>query len=125
MILSISGIWTVGNLAVGASATLTIDANVEPSGLRTNSAEVWSSDQIDADSTPGNASTTSDDDNQSVTVVPSGIADLSVINSVNNSAPKCGANVVFTIEVINDGPDDATNVQIEGCSACGFNLCIE
>ena len=47
------------------------------------------------------------------TPTPMGPADLSVINSVNNSAPKCGTNIVFTIEVINSGPNDATNVKIK------------
>jgi len=110
-----SGIWTVGTLPVNSSATLIIYAKVEPSGSRTNSAEVSFSDQVDADSTPGNAATTTEDDNSSVSVTPPSSADLSVINKVNNldtiNSNVC-ANVVFAITVTNNGVDDATNVEV-------------
>ncbi len=68
---SSTGIWTVGNLAAGASASLSIVANVNASAGAsiTNWAEVWSSGTGDSDSTPGNNSTTEDDDASAVFTV--------------------------------------------------------
>jgi len=59
---SSTGIWTVGTLTSGATKTLNITAKVTTSGVRTNWAEVWKSDELDPDSTPGNGSTNEDDD---------------------------------------------------------------
>jgi uncharacterized repeat protein (TIGR01451 family) len=60
--VSSTGIWIVGTLDNGASATLTLKAQLTASGVRTNWAEVWRSDLPDPDSKPGNSSTTEDDD---------------------------------------------------------------
>src|SRR6185369_572638 len=49
-----TGIWTVGTLAPGASATLHITATVTTGGTKTNFAQVQTANQIDTDSTPGN-----------------------------------------------------------------------
>jgi uncharacterized repeat protein (TIGR01451 family) len=59
-----TGIWKVGALYTGASAsaTLSIIAKLTSSGVYTNWAEVWKSDLPDPDSTPGNSSRTEDDD---------------------------------------------------------------
>ena len=50
------------SIAKGASATFTFKAKVAMAGKITNSAEVTKSDQKDPDSTPGNASTKPDED---------------------------------------------------------------
>lgn len=59
-----TGIWTVGTLAPGASASLTITVTVTAtSGATvTNGAEVFVSSVADLDSTPNNGSTAEDDD---------------------------------------------------------------
>jgi uncharacterized repeat protein (TIGR01451 family) len=58
-----TSLWTVGSLAPGATATLTINATVNASSGATvsNIAEVWTSSANDNDSTPGNSVTTEDD----------------------------------------------------------------
>ncbi|HEX7900721.1 MAG TPA: IPT/TIG domain-containing protein, partial [Planctomycetota bacterium] len=56
-----SGEWTVGALAAGAGATLSIVARVESSGLLVNAAEVSASSAPDLDSTPGNGVPEEDD----------------------------------------------------------------
>lgn len=59
-----TGIWTVGTLAPGASASITITVSVTAtSGATvTNGAEVFASSVADLDSTPNNGSTLEDDD---------------------------------------------------------------
>lgn len=59
-----TGVWTVGNLAIGGSSTITITAtNVATAGATiTGSTEVATSSVADGDSTPGNGSTFEDDD---------------------------------------------------------------
>ena len=61
---SATGIWTVGTLVPGASASITITVSVSAtSGATiTNVAEIASSSAFDADSTPNNGSVTEDDD---------------------------------------------------------------
>ena len=60
--------WTINSLASGASVNLTYQATVLASGTYDNYAEITDHDQTDCDSTPGNASTTEDDDDtQTVT----------------------------------------------------------
>ncbi|AYB33041.1 right-handed parallel beta-helix repeat-containing protein [Chryseolinea soli] len=56
-----TGIWTVGALSLGNSATLTILATTLQAGLATNVAEVSASDQGDPDSTPDNGVDSEDD----------------------------------------------------------------
>lgn len=59
-----TGIWTVSSIAPGQTRTMTITGTVSaPTGVTiTNFAEVSASSAPDADSTPGNGSTTEDDD---------------------------------------------------------------
>ncbi|MFN8051380.1 MAG: SdrD B-like domain-containing protein [Acidimicrobiales bacterium] len=58
--VSSTGVWSVGTLANGASATLDITATIVSPSV-TNSAEVTASKSIDPDSTPGNDVPTEDD----------------------------------------------------------------
>jgi uncharacterized repeat protein (TIGR01451 family) len=49
-----TGIWTVGTVASGGTATLHLTAKATAVGPESNTAEVWTSDQPDPNSTPGN-----------------------------------------------------------------------
>jgi uncharacterized repeat protein (TIGR01451 family) len=62
-----SGVWTIGNLANGANATLTITATVNAAGNYTNTAEVTAVTEMDPDSTPGDGV---GDDFNSLTTTP-------------------------------------------------------
>jgi large repetitive protein len=93
--------WTVGTIAAGGRAVLTIAATYVGPGRVTNTASITASDQPDP--TP----------NSPVSVtVPSQIADLSLTKSVNNAAPDVGSNVVYTVTVNNAGPDAANGVIV-------------
>jgi uncharacterized repeat protein (TIGR01451 family) len=101
-----TGKWTIGNLAIGATASLEITATTLADGATTNWAEVWTSDQFDPDSEPGDGSKDTDDDDG----VPA--ANLSLVKSVDLSRVNIGSKVVFTITVSNAGPAKATNVSV-------------
>ncbi|RQP08928.1 MAG: DUF11 domain-containing protein, partial [Parapedobacter sp.] len=96
--------WTVGSLANGASATLTITARVLAAGDYINYASV-DGDEHDPDE--DNNEDTPDDP-----VVPVPVTDLAIVKTVDNATPYVGDNVVFTIVATNNGPSDATGVAV-------------
>ena len=111
---SSTGIWTVGTVSNGASVSVQITATVLASGNYTNYAQVQTVNERDPNSTPGDDSTTQDDDD-SVTLNPTSVADLSLSKTVNTTTPNVGTNVVYTITVSNAGPSGATGAT--GCAA--------
>jgi uncharacterized repeat protein (TIGR01451 family) len=76
----------------------------------TNTAEVATADQPDADSTPGN-SVPSEDDQASVTLEGVQI-DLELTQTVSANQVTPGDSVTFTITLVNQGPSDASGVAV-------------
>jgi uncharacterized repeat protein (TIGR01451 family) len=114
-----TGIWTVGTLAVNEQRTLQIVAKVTTTSPVTNYAQVQSANETDVDSTPGDNSTTQDDDDQ-VTLSPTPKIDLELTKTVDNATPITNANVVFTLTVVNKGPSNATGVAVEDLLPAGL-----
>jgi uncharacterized repeat protein (TIGR01451 family) len=102
-----SGLWSVGSLANGASATLTINATVVGTGTITNIATITAVDQPDPD-TGDNSDLVS----IYVQTSPPNEADLSVLKDVSDHTPYEGATITYTVIVTNSGPAAATNVQV-------------
>jgi uncharacterized repeat protein (TIGR01451 family) len=99
-----SGVVTcdLGDIASGASATVTINGTPNGSGAMSNTASV-TSDAADPD--PSN-----DSDTESTTVTPAaGVADLSVIILDSADPVAAGETLTITLQVENDGPQDAIN----------------
>ena len=113
-----TGVWTIGNLNVGATATLQITADVDAAGAITNLAQVSLSDQYDPDSTPGNDDPTEDDQDDAVILTPQ--ADLELTKDVDNSTPNVTEEVTFTVVVTNRGPDNATGVTVADLLPAGL-----
>lgn len=67
---TISGVWTIGSLASGASATLNITVSATEGGVYNNSAEVATSDFNDPDSTPNNNIESEDDQDEACISIP-------------------------------------------------------
>ncbi|MGB4848455.1 MAG: DUF11 domain-containing protein, partial [Saprospiraceae bacterium] len=123
---NIAGLWTIGSMANGASVTLTITVTVKTGiGLvYTNAAQITDSDQIDPDSSPDTGPTVDedgngngdDDDEDNATPV---IADLSLTKTMNTYNPVTN-QVVFTITVLNSGPNGATGVKVTDQLPSGY-----
>ncbi|MGY0393213.1 PKD domain-containing protein [Bizionia sp. KMM 8389] len=111
---SATGVWNTGSVANGVSETLVINAFVNESGEHLNSAEITASDIADSDSTPNN-NDSNEDDQDSVLITPIPLqADLSLTKIVVNgdTSPLQGTQVTYQITVTNDGPQDATGVEV-------------
>ena len=98
-----TGVWTIGELGVGESITLTIISVANKTGNFTNVANV-SGDEYDFNES-------NNEDNESVFVNPS--ADLEIIKEVSNANPNFGDKIIWTLTVINNGPDAANNVKVK------------
>ena len=117
---STTGIWNVGTIPVGGSQTLNLVTTSNTTVSQTNTAEVIASDQFDPNSTPGN-SVEAEDDQASVQLQAEQI-DLSLTKSVSNPTPNVGSEVDFVITVRNDGPSNATGVQVTESLPTGVSL---
>ncbi len=115
-----SGVWTVGALSPGASASHSISVTVNATGPYTNSAQITAAGQTDPDSTPNNGIGNGEDDEATLAITPLGTADLSLTLSVNNPTPNVGGAVVFTVTVSNAGPSAATGVTATDLLPAGY-----
>lgn len=115
-----TGLWTIPTLDVGQSVTLQINADVTVAGTFTNTAELIASDQDDPDSTPNNQ--LADEDDQASSTVSTPVIDLSLQKTAAPLRPAVGSEVTFTIEIHNEGPDDATGVIVADELPDGFEF---
>ncbi|MCA9265565.1 MAG: DUF11 domain-containing protein [Planctomycetales bacterium] len=99
---STNGVWSVGSLANGASANLVINASVNSLGKKTNNASITGVDQDDTNAA----------DNAAMAMVTPEEVNLSITKSVNDDTPNVNDTVTFTVNVTNEGPSNATNVQV-------------
>ncbi len=126
--------WTGLTVSSGQSIPLTITATILPTGEYNNRAEITASDVNDLDSDPSSSfddddylDGIADDDETDFVIVTPTVSDLSLAKEVeildNNPVggrPHRGTNVVFTITVANDGPEDASNVTVRDILPQGY-----
>ncbi|MEN2398675.1 gliding motility-associated C-terminal domain-containing protein, partial [Flavobacterium sp. MC2016-06] len=121
----ITGIWNSGVILPNSSQTLLMNVLVNtPTGTANeylNVSEIVASNQFDPDSTPNNGITT-EDDYSSISVTPIIIkADLSIEKTIiGNQKPNVGDIVSFQVKVKNDGPGNATGVEVKDLLPSGF-----
>ncbi|MDP3929792.1 MAG: Ig-like domain-containing protein, partial [Bacteroidota bacterium] len=104
--------WTIGDLANGGSATLSVVVTVNASGSYANTATITGNE---TDPNTGNNTST-------ITPVPVPVADLAVVKTVNNPTPNVGTDVTFTITASNNGPSNATGVTVADAIPAGYTL---
>jgi len=107
-----SGNWSVGYLPAGEAVVLLIEGDILESGDVTQIAELMEMDGFDGDSTPGNGVVT-EDDYHSLTYNVALASDISLVTTIDNATPSRFEEVVFSLTLMNDGPDDAHNLIIE------------
>lgn len=117
---SSTGIWDVGTLSAGGNLSLTIVATPTTADPLTNTAEVIASNQYDPDSTPDNNVPSEDD--QSSVVIGAQQIDLSLIKTVDDATPNINDTITFSIVVDNDGPSDATGVEVQDILPLGLSF---
>jgi uncharacterized repeat protein (TIGR01451 family)/gliding motility-associated-like protein len=106
---------TIPTIAINQTVILTYKALVTGSGNIINFAQVTAADQKDVDSSPSNGPLVNEDDDDDEVITVQGAEpqiDLSLQKIVSNSSPKLNDNLTYTIRVRNDGPDEATNVDV-------------
>ena len=107
-----TGIWNIGGLANASSATLAITATVNTLVPTTNTAAKTAENEAD-----NNAA----NDSASATITPVA-ADIAITKTVSNTAPNQNTNVIFTITATNNGPSDATGVQVTDLLPAGLTF---
>jgi gliding motility-associated-like protein/uncharacterized repeat protein (TIGR01451 family) len=106
-----TGIWTIGALANAATAKLTVSARINVSGDYKNIASISGGEQ-DSDLI---------NNTDEVVLTPDALqANLAIDKTVDNASPVKGNNVVFTIDVQNNGPDNATDVIVNDLLPSGY-----
>jgi uncharacterized repeat protein (TIGR01451 family) len=98
-----NAIWTIGDLPVGDTVTLTIKTKVN-----TSNATITKDVSVSSDTYDPNLS--NNKDNSSVDVIPE--ADLEIIKLVSDDTPFKGDVITWTIIVINNGRDTAVNTVV-------------
>jgi uncharacterized repeat protein (TIGR01451 family) len=117
--------WTVGRVLKDETKTLTFDVTVDANAVGP---------------TLGNTVNVTSDANDmflenntatAITTILAGDADLEVLSAADNEKPNKGDEIAIAIQVVNDGPSDATNVVLkdvlpnglkyESCAGCLAN----
>lgn len=116
---SATGIWTVGNLASGATPpTLQIVARINTLGAITNTAQVSASNQPDPDSTPNNSNAAEDDQaSSSLSTSPPSVALCKTIQGqacppVGQLNMPPGSDITYVITFTNSGGSFAADFVI-------------
>jgi uncharacterized repeat protein (TIGR01451 family) len=109
------GVWSVGGLPNGGTATLTLLAQVDlgqAGNTLTNTATITAANELDP--VAGNNSALA-----SVTVAQLA-ADLGMSKTVDNPTPRENETIVYTITLTNNGPSSASNVQVTDAIPAGL-----
>ena len=122
-----SNIWTIGNLAVNQTTTLTFRGKVSSlATVTSNFAQVQTASPADPDSTPGNDTdnTPNEDDETLVTFAPTTApnADLELAMTANKTTVANGSSVVYTLTLVNKGNSPTASVTVKDILPTGLTF---
>ncbi|MBC3541806.1 T9SS type A sorting domain-containing protein [Rufibacter sediminis] len=112
---SVNGTWSVGSLASGASATLTLVGKINQSAVITTTA---SQTHTEYDNTIGNNSASATITSGSGTVS----SDIKVAVGLSSGPYYTGKQITLGVRVDNQGPDAATGLSLDALVPAGFTL---
>lgn len=106
----------LGDITSGSNAAYTLSATVglSLSGQAVANTATVSSPVYDNVSTNDSAT-------QVLSVGNANLADLSLVKTVSNSSPTEGTQIIYSITVFNDGPDDVTGVTVSDSLPAGLS----
>src|SRR5262249_33945410 len=107
-----SGLWSVGSLANGGAATLTVIAAVISPNPQTNVATITHTSSVDPN--PSN--------NQASATETPQLADAAGATTVSNPRPNVGDTIAYTVTAANHGPNDATGVTLTDLLPAGLTF---
>jgi uncharacterized repeat protein (TIGR01451 family) len=106
-----AGIWAIGAIPAGEEVAIEIVTRIDTAGDLVNSAEVTMADQDDIDSVPGDGA--GDDwDDATVNATTTDLIDLELVLEVDPNEVPTGEPTTLTVDLVNQGPDDATGVTV-------------
>ena len=101
-----TGVWTIGNLGLGGSATLMLTARGTIAGTAVNRATLATSTPPDPDGASAEGSVV-------ITPAEASLRITKTANGADSITVVPGTPVTFRVTVVNDGPDVATGVTVE------------
>jgi uncharacterized repeat protein (TIGR01451 family) len=110
-----TGTWTVGDLDLSTSATLTVVASVDMPGALVNTATKTAQARDEVDPNPLN-------DQTSASVNATATADIGVGKAMSPLTPAVGQQVTFTVTATNHGPSLATGAVITDKLPAGLSF---
>jgi uncharacterized repeat protein (TIGR01451 family) len=110
-----TGIWTVGEIAMGTDATLDLICTVNGG---TSGATIINTASISA-ANPTDPAPANNTDSASITIQA---ADLQISQMVDDANPRAGDTIQFVLSVANAGPEDATGVAVADTLPAGLTF---
>jgi len=107
-----TGLWTIGDLEPGVTKTLTVKTIPNATGRIGLNSQVASADQYDG---------ASENNNALALLIALPVANVVVTNTASATFNN-GETTTFTVTVQNNGPDAATNLEIEDILPAGLTL---
>ena len=104
--------WTVGTMAINSSAALTINVLIDVGGGSVVNTAVES--QTNTNLT-GNQTASS-------TILPTPVASVSVLKTVTTTTPANGGSIIYTLTVVNGGPNTANSTVVSDPLPAGLGL---
>ncbi|CAM2005021.1 CARDB domain-containing protein [Acanthopleuribacter pedis] len=114
-----SGLWNIGSIAAGNSATLGLEVTVDAGASALSQPITNTTSNLSLNETDANGS--NDVGSVGITVASNQL-DLAVTKSVDDSTVEEGQSITFTVTVTNNGPLQATGVSLNDTLPAGLTL---